>query len=161
MDHERKLAGGQLSAGAKVAFIETNNDFDFFDMVDGMDTLNLDRSNQFLYNENINALYATYTRQVEKWNIQVGLRAEQTRTLGELISTQNTGLDTVDRQYLNLFPTAGITYSPDYKHSYRLNYSRRIDRPRYQDLNPFINQLDQLTFNRGNPFLRPQFTNNV
>ncbi|MEL6593462.1 MAG: outer membrane beta-barrel protein, partial [Bacteroidota bacterium] len=53
VDHERKLAGGQLSAGAKVAFIETNNDFDFFDMVDGMDTLNLDRSNQFLYNENI------------------------------------------------------------------------------------------------------------
>ncbi|MFK7925435.1 MAG: outer membrane beta-barrel family protein, partial [Bacteroidia bacterium] len=63
--------------------------------------------------------------------------------------------------YINLFPTAGITYSPSQKHSYRLNYSRRIDRPRYQDLNPFINQLDQLTFQRGNPFLRPQFTNSL
>lgn len=160
-DHERNLAGGKLSAGIKVAFVETDNNFDFFDQVDGMDTLNLNRSNQFVYEENINAAYATYSRQVEKWNLQFGLRAEHTRTLGELISAQNTGLDTVDRKYLNLFPTAGVTYSPSEKHSYRLNYSRRIDRPRYQDLNPFINQLDQLTFQRGNPFLRPQFTDNM
>ncbi|MFK7921224.1 MAG: TonB-dependent receptor, partial [Bacteroidia bacterium] len=160
-DHERDLAGGKFGAGIKLAFIETDNDFDFFDQVDGMDTLNLARSNQFLYEENINAAYATYSRQIEKWNLQFGLRAEQTSTLGELISAQNTGLDTVDRKYINLFPTAGITYSPSQKHSYRLNYSRRIDRPRYQDLNPFINQLDQLTFQRGNPFLRPQFTNSL
>ncbi|MEL7530114.1 MAG: TonB-dependent receptor [Bacteroidota bacterium] len=160
-DHERNLAGGKLSAGIKLAFIETDNTFSFFDQVDGMDTLNLNRSNQFIYEENINAAYATYSRQIEKWNLQLGLRAEQTRTLGKLISAQSTELDSVDRQYLNLFPTAGITYSPSQKHSYRLNFSRRIDRPRYQDLNPFINQLDQLTFNRGNPFLRPQFTNNL
>ncbi|MEM6344856.1 MAG: TonB-dependent receptor [Bacteroidota bacterium] len=160
-DHERNLAGGKLSAGIKIAFIETDNNFNFFDQVDGMDTLNLNRSNQFVYEENINAAYATYSRKIEKWNLQLGLRAEQTRTLGTLFSTQNTGLDSVDRQYLNLFPTAGITYSPSQKHSYRINYSRRIDRPRYQDLNPFINQLDQLTFNRGNPFLRPQFTDNL
>lgn len=160
-DHERKLLGGKLSAGIKLAYIETDNDFGFFEVVDGQQKRDDVRSNRFLYQENINAAYATYQRKVEKWNFELGLRAEQTRTTGQLLSVQNTGLDTVNRQYLNLFPTAGLTFSPNPTNSFRLNYSRRIDRPRYQDLNPFVNQLDQLTFQRGNPFLRPQFTHSL
>jgi iron complex outermembrane receptor protein len=160
-DHERKLAGGKLSAGVRLAYVETDNDFGFYDVLGGEQILDENRSNRFIYQENINAAYATYQRQIEKWNLELGLRAEHTRTNGELISVQNTGLDTVQREYLNLFPTAGITFSPNRTNSFRLNYSRRIDRPRYQDLNPFVNQMDQLTFQRGNPFLRPQFTHSI
>ncbi|MEM7370652.1 MAG: outer membrane beta-barrel protein [Bacteroidota bacterium] len=161
VDHERKLWKGTFSAGAKTAVIRTDNQFNFFNVVDNVQTLNLDRSNQFQYRENIHAAYAIYQRRLNKWNMEIGLRGEQTITTGTLISVQQTGLDTVERQYLNLFPTGGLTYSLNRSHSLGLNYSRRIDRPRYQSLNPFVNQLDQLTFSRGNPFLRPQYSHNI
>ena len=65
------------------------------------------------------------------------------------------------RDYVNLFPSAGISRQLDPKNSIRLGYSYRVDRPRYQDLNPFEFRLDELTFQKGNPFLRPQYTHNV
>jgi outer membrane receptor protein involved in Fe transport len=65
----------------------------------------------------------------------------------------------VDRDYVNLFPSAGITWQAGENNSWRLGYSRRIDRPSYQDLNPFEFQLDELTYQRGNPFLNPQYSN--
>ena len=158
-DHERDFLGGKLSAGIKSAFIETDNDFQFSTVEGGENILDEDRSNRFKYEENINAAYATYQRKEGKWTIEAGLRGEQTQTKGSLVSTMMTANDTVSRDYFNLFPTAGITWSPQQKHSYRVNYSRRIDRPRYQDLNPFRYQLDELTFQEGNPFLLPQYTN--
>ena len=160
-DYERSAFKGTLSAGVKVSYVETDNVFNFSNVVDGAPVLNRDRSNEFKYDENINAAYLTYQRQIEKWNLQVGLRAEQTNTRGQLISLQQTGLDTVTRNYLNLFPTAGLTYAHSPQNSFRVNYSRRIDRPRYQDLNPFVYQLDQLAFQQGNPFLRPQYTHSI
>ncbi|MEM9936057.1 MAG: outer membrane beta-barrel family protein, partial [Bacteroidota bacterium] len=161
VDHERNFLDGKLSAGVKVAYIETDNDFQFSDVIGGENILNTESSNRFLYEENINAAYVTYQRKLDKWTIEAGLRGEHTHTTGTLLSTQQSELDTVERDYFNLFPTAGITWSPKQKHSYRINYSRRIDRPRYQNLNPFVYQLDQLTFQRGNPFLLPQYTNSV
>ena len=157
-DYEKDWLKGKLSAGAKFALIHTDNDFGYYDVVGGEEQLNTDRSNRFNYRENINAAYISYQKQIQKWNLSLGLRAEQTLTKGELISTQNTGLDTVDRKYINLFPTAGATYSINRQNSMGFTYSRRIDRPRYQDLNPFVSQLDQLSFQQGNPFLRPQYT---
>jgi len=69
--------------------------------------------------------------------------------------------DLVERHYLNLFPNAALTYTLNPDHMLGLNYSRRIDRPDYQDLNPFENKLDQMTFEKGNAFLKPQYTDNV
>lgn len=160
-DYERNAFKGKLSAGVKVSYVETDNVFDFSDVVDGKPVLNTNRSNEFRYDENINAAYVTYQRQLDKWNVQIGLRAEQTNTRGELLSAQQSELDTVTRNYLNLFPTAGLTYAHNPENSFRINYSRRIDRPRYQDLNPFVYQLDQLAYQQGNPFLRPQYTHSI
>lgn len=67
--------------------------------------------------------------------------------------------ETVKRSYLNFFPSAAISYTMNPSHQFNINYSRRIDRPRYQDLNPFENKLDELTYQKGNAFLRPQYTN--
>ncbi|MFK7970479.1 MAG: TonB-dependent receptor [Bacteroidia bacterium] len=161
-DYSRDAFGGKLSVGGKAAFVETDNTFDFSNVIDGQRILDEDRSNRFVYDENIFAAYSIYQRKLgKKWNAELGLRLEHTRTRGELTSVQQTGLDTVNREYTNLFPTAGLTFNPNRNHSFRLNYSRRIDRPRYQDLNPFRNQLDQFSFQEGNPFLLPQFTNSV
>lgn len=159
IDYEQPLGKGKLGVGAKVAYVVTDNTFDYFDVIDGISILNRDRSNQFEYTENVNALYANYQQQVEKFGFQFGLRMENTNSEGDLTSFVETENDNVKRNYLDFFPSAGITYQANEKNSFQLNYSRRINRPSYQDLNPFRMRLDELTFEKGNPFLRPEYTN--
>ena len=161
-DYERRFLGGQLGLGFKFALVETDNTFDFFNVVDNDPILDIDRSNQFKYDERVNAAYFTFNRSInQQWAFQVGLRVENTNSQGDLISQKDNGNENVKRNYTDLFPNAGITYNLNQKNSFGLNYSRRIDRPNYQDLNPFEFKLDELTFQRGNPFLRPQYTNSV
>ncbi|MEP6677476.1 MAG: outer membrane beta-barrel family protein, partial [Ferruginibacter sp.] len=69
--------------------------------------------------------------------------------------------NSVKRNYTDLFPSAAITYNANPNNILNLTYSRRIDRPSYQDLNPFENKLDELTYQKGNAFLRPQYTNSI
>jgi iron complex outermembrane recepter protein len=164
IDIEHKLGKGKLGYGAKTAFVTTKNTFDFFNEIAGVSIKQLNRSNSFTYKENVNAAYANYQRQLNaKWSLQTGLRLEQTNSDGEL--TRADGIvqadNKVKRNYVNLFPSAALTWNINQKHSLNLTYSRRIDRPTYQDLNPFENKLDELTFEKGNAFLRPQYTDNV
>jgi iron complex outermembrane recepter protein len=164
IDVEHKLGKGKLGYGVKTAFVTTKNTFDFFNEIAGVPIKQLNRSNSFTYKENVNAAYANYQRQLnEKWSLQTGLRMEQTTSDGDL--TRADGIvqadNRVKRNYVNLFPSAALTWNINQKHSLNLTYSRRIDRPTYQDLNPFENKLDELTFEKGNAFLRPQYTDNV
>jgi iron complex outermembrane recepter protein len=165
IDAEQRLGKGKLGYGVKTAFVTTKNTFDFFtDNFAGIPIKQLSRSNSFTYKENVNAAYANYNRQLnEKWSLQTGLRLEQTTSDGNL--TRADGLvqadNRVKRSYIDLFPSAALTWNINQKHSLNLTYSRRIDRPTYQDLNPFENKLDELTFEKGNAFLRPQYTDNV
>ncbi len=162
VDHERPLLGGQLSTGAKVSYVVTDNNFGFYTYADGVPVFEPMLSNRFEYTENINALYAQFNRQLnEKTSLQAGLRLEHTHSIGDLTSEQENENDRVDRDYVNVFPSAGLSYQLNPKNSLRLGYSYRIDRPRYQDLNPFEFRLDELTFQKGNPFLQPQYTHNV
>lgn len=92
---------------------------------------------------------------------QVGLRAEQTVSKGDLRTAQSTQDQVVERDYLNWFPSGGLTYKPDQDHSFSLTYSRRIQRPNYNNLNPFEFQLNELSSSRGNPFLQPQYIDNL
>ncbi len=164
LDYEQKLWGGKLSTGAKFSLVKTDNDFAFYSIDkdnSAIRKLIAEKSNLFAYTENVNAAYFSYKRKAGKWDLQAGLRAEQTNSEGNLTSTQNNPLNKVSRNYLDFFPSAGITYNLNPKNAFGLTYSRRIDRPNYQDLNPFENKLDELTFQRGNPFLRPQYTNSV
>lgn len=161
IDHERNLFGGKLESGLKFSNVTTDNTFNFYDVIEDVNILDLDRSNNFVYEEMVNAAYFNYQYQFEKWGIQAGLRAEQTNSVGTLTSEQVSDNDEVNRSYLDFFPSAGVTYQASQKTTWRLNYSRRINRPGYQDLNPFEYKLDELTYQRGNPFLQPQYTNAV
>ena len=155
---------GKLGYGAKAAYVQTKNTFDFFNVVDGSDVKQLSKSNSFDYKENVNAAYVNYTRQLStKWSLQVGVRAEQTNSEGKLkrADGQSQTDDKVKRTYLDFFPSGALTWTVDKKNTLNLTYSRRIDRPTYQDLNPFENKLDELTYQKGNAFLRPQYTNNI
>jgi iron complex outermembrane receptor protein len=164
LDVTHKLGKGQLSYGGKVAYIKTDNTFDFFNYTDNVPIKDMSLSNQFVYTENVNAAYVDYSRTFNtKWSLQAGLRAEQTNSKGVLTRADGEiqSDNTVKRSYLNLFPTAALTYNLSAKHTLGLTYSRRIDRPDYEDLNPFETKLDQLTFVKGNAFLKPQYTDNV
>ncbi|HOZ51173.1 MAG TPA: TonB-dependent receptor [Chitinophagaceae bacterium] len=159
-DYEQNFLKGKLGFGIKSAYVKTDNDFKFYDVVNNVDTLNLSRTNHFLYTENVNAAYINYSKTFNtKLSAQIGLRAEHTNSTGQLSSAYSQDDDTVKRNYINLFPSAGVSYNLNKDNSLGLTFSRRIDRPNYQDLNPFENKLDELTYEKGNAFLRPQYTN--
>jgi iron complex outermembrane receptor protein len=164
LDVEQKLWKGKFGYGAKFSYVKTNNTFDFFDYTNNIPVKDPSQSNSFVYTENVNAAYINYNRSFkDKWSLQAGLRTEQTNSEGDL--TRADGIsqpdDTVKRSYFDLFPSAAISYNLNDKNTFGLTYSRRIDRPTYQDLNPFENKLDQLTYEKGNAFLRPQYTDNI
>lgn len=158
-DYEQRLWGGAFSAGAKFADVRTDNTFDFFHAEDGSERLDSLLSNRFLYREQTAAAYVNYQRQWGKLNAQAGLRLEHTDYAGDLIAFTDQNGSTLANRYTELFPSAALTYTFSEKFGLNATFSRRIDRPNYQDLNPFELKLDELTYMKGNPRLRPQFTN--
>lgn len=159
-DYEQNFMGGKLGLGMKTSVVKTDNTFDFFNVVNNNATQDFTRSNNFQFSENINALYFNFNKKIKKINFQAGLRVEQTISTGDLNSTQANLNNTVKRNYTDYFPSAGITFNANQNNAWQANYSRRIERPSYQALNPFEMQLDELSFSRGNPFLQPQYTQN-
>ena len=160
-DYEQKAMRGILAIGAKFSYVSTDNTFDFFNLEDDEFILDQDQSNNFKYTEKINAAYFNFSRKWQNWDLQLGLRMENTISEGVLTSSQENQNDRVERNYVDFFPSGGITYQLNRKNKFALTYSRRIQRPNYASLNPFEYKIDELSFSRGNPFLQPQYTNNL
>jgi hypothetical protein len=146
-----------LEMGWKSSLVSIGNGINFETSSDNFNWQpSKSRNNDFEYKENINALYLNYTKPFsEKWNLQTGLRVENTNNEGHSITLDST----VVGRYTNLFPSANLTYTANAKNMFNFAYSLRIDRPSYQDLNPFVFYIDEFTFGKGNPFLKPQYTN--
>lgn len=159
MDYLHPLKNGaKLEAGVKTSFVKTDNNALYDSLNYGQRVRDIGRSNHFLYEENVNAAYINYSRPLgKKFNGQFGLRVENTNAKGNQVSTG----EKFTRNYTQLFPTAYLQYKAGEKNSFVLNYGRRIERPDYEDLNPFILFLDRYTFQQGNPNLRPQFSHNI
>lgn len=160
----------KFEAGIKSSFVTNDNNAQYDSVKNNLSVLDSGRSNHFIYNENINAAYVNYSRPLgKKWSAQVGLRVENTNSDG--ISkgyTYNTVLNKFEytetkfkRSYTQLFPTAYIQFNANEKNQFVLNYGRRIERPDYEDMNPFVHFLDRYTFEQGNPNLSPQFAHNI
>lgn len=148
-----------LEAGIKSSYVKTDNDAQYtrYDSASQKWRVDTSRSNHFIYKENINAAYINLQKQINKWGIQVGLRAEQTIADGNQV-TKYIGFH---KNYTKLFPTTYVSYKVNDKNTLGISYGRRIQRPGYQSLNPFQNQLDRYTYQQGNPNLQPQFSHNV
>lgn len=144
----------KLELGAKSSMVSTDNGIEFQKQEDGGWVIDDSRSNQFKYEETIHAAYANFSHQFKGLMLQMGLRSEYTLSDGMSVTLN----ERVKRDYLNLFPSISLSHSIGEVHNLSYAYSRRIDRPSYQDLNPFIFFLDQFTFGKGNPFLQPQYT---
>ena len=150
--------GARFEAGVKSSYVKTDNNAVYDSVLNGQIVHDFNRSNHFIYEENINAAYANLNHPInKKWGAQLGLRLENTNAKGFQLTTG----EKFDRHYTQLFPTAYVQYQQDKKNTYVLNYGRRIRRPDYQSLNPFINFIDRYTYSRGNPNLKPQFSHNI
>ena len=151
----------KFEAGLKSSLVQTKNEANFFNVVNGIDQVDFDKTNSFDYKENINAAYLNYNKQWKKWGLQMGLRAENTNVRGDQRGNAQRNDSSFTRSYVNLFPTSYLSYQANDNNQFSFSYGRRIDRPNYQSLNPFIFFVDNFTYNVGNPFLQPQITNNI
>lgn len=146
---------GKYELGVRSSFRDMSNDF-FVTEQDStgfylpLDSLN----NNFLYDENINAAYAIIGNKIKRFSYQFGLRAEHTDIKTTLAQTNESN----PRNYANLFPSAHFTYKLAHENSLQISYSRRVRRPRYNDLSPFVTYSDNRNFFSGNPDLNPEFT---
>lgn len=146
----------RLEAGLKSSYVTTDNNAQYYNVVSGIEYVDTTKTNHFKYTENINAAYLNGQFEFsEKLQLQFGLRVENTNALGEQITIDST----FERHYTKLFPSGVLNYKLNKKHDLNFTYSRRIDRPDYQDLNPFLYFLDPYTFMQGNTLLLPQYTN--
>lgn len=160
----------KFEAGFKTSFVNNDNNARYDSLKTGYAVLDSARSNHFIYDENINAAYVNYSRPLgKKWSAQLGLRIENTNSNG--ISkgyTYNAAQDKFEytetkfkRSYTQLFPTVYLQYTANEKNQFVINYGRRIKRPDYEDMNPFVHFLDRYTFEQGNPNISPQFSHNI
>lgn len=164
-DYEQNFKKGKLGIGGKVSYVKSGNDFQRYNVYSNSKILDTLRSNDFNYTENINALYVNYNRQFKGFMVQAGVRMENLNSEGrsngyKLVAGNYVSYDSsFTRHYTDFFPSASITFNKKPTMQWGLSYSRRIDRPAYQDLNPFEFKLDEYTFQKGNTQLRPQYTN--
>jgi len=144
----------ELSFGAKASYTTTNNDLAVYDNQAGAPVLNTDQSNVFSYEERNEALHFSASKKLNaKWSGQVGLRMEATQTAGYSKNLDQTNKN----QYIRLFPTAYVAYELNENHSFSLNYSKRIRRPDFDYLNPFVIRTNPYDYSEGNPFLKPSY----
>jgi iron complex outermembrane recepter protein len=155
--------GAKFEAGAKTSLVSTSNIADFFDINGSNRTPNYEFSNNFNYDENINAAYINISQDLKKLSIQLGLRFENTNIKGNQLGNIVVKDSAFTRNYSNFFPTFYLQYRVDTvsKHVFGLSIGRRIDRPNYKDMNPFTYPLDRFTYYGGNPFLQPTFSYNM
>lgn len=157
--------GGKLllASGIKTSFTETDNIADYFYVIDNALEPDLEKTNRFRYRENIHALYLNANGDYERLSVQLGLRLESTEADGHQLGNAVMPDSTFTRNYTNLFPTVFMLYKMDSleNRQFRLSYGRRLERPYYQDLNPFITPIDRFTYMVGNPYLEPSFSNKL
>ena len=164
-DYEQDLLKGRLALGLKAAYVNSDNIFNSYNHKNSKLEYDSVLSNEFLYRENINALYSSFNKGFKNFQIMFGLRLEQTITKGTSIGFKRNSNGFIDheekfdRNLLNLFPSGNITYTKNPKSQWTLSYSRRINRPSYNDLNPFEKRGSEYGGFKGNPLLKPEFAN--
>ncbi|WP_439695202.1 outer membrane beta-barrel protein [Mucilaginibacter sp. AW1-7] len=149
---------GTFQSGYKSSYSSTDNAALYENLNNGLWSEDYSKSNQFLYKENINAVYGTFEKKYAKVTAQAGLRYEYTsykaHQLGNILQQDSA----FKRNYGGFFPSGFISYQADSSHSFTLTAGRRIDRPIFQNLNPFYFIINKYTYQTGNPYLLPQYS---
>jgi len=151
IDYVHPFAGTKWRAetGAKTSWVTSRSTIQFDNLAGSEWQLDALRTNQFRYDEHISAGYGSVNTSYGKLELKAGLRGEMTQTTGRSATTGQR----VDRRYFQLFPSAFVSYKLSERDQVSASVSRRITRPDYQSLNPFLNYTDFYTAHQGNPFL--------
>jgi iron complex outermembrane recepter protein len=150
--------GAKIETGVKSSYVETDNTAGYYNVVGNVKTPDYEKTNRFDYKENINAAYLNFNKEIKKWSIQTGLRLENTNYEGRQFGNPMKKDSAFKNSYTSLFPTLFVGYNPTEKNQFGFSYGRRINRPDYEDLNPFLFFLDKYTYGAGNPFLKPMYS---
>ncbi len=145
----------QFELGYRGNFSHLNTDYNVFDIRNNETTKNLNLSNIFVFNQNVNAYYTQFGKKINKFSYLLGLRAETTN----LKFNQKTSQESNQKKYTDLFPTVNLSYEFSDSENITLGYSRRIRRPRSWSLNPFQSITSLTFFRQGNPDLDPSYSN--
>ncbi len=160
MDYVQPFKSGlKFETGLKTSFVNTNNVASYFNVIGGAQVVDNDKTNQFRYFENINAAYVNFSEEFKKWSLQMGLRLENTNYKGNQFGNPVKPDSSFNKSYTGLFPTMFAGYKLNDKNQFGFSYGRRISRPDYESLNPFIFFIDKYTYEAGNPFLKPMYAN--
>ena len=146
--------GAKLEAGIKTSFVTADNTPTFDSVSNGRNYYDPTKSDHFIYNENINAAYINASKDWKKYSAQFGLRGEQTIVDGKEITTGQS----FEKNYIRLFPSLAVQNHIDANNDLGVTLSRRIERPGYEDLNPYKFFVDPSTYKVGNPYLNPALT---
>jgi len=154
-DYVNPLRGGaKFEAGFKTSYVSSDNDAKFYDVSSGTPVNDVTKTNRFYYDEYNNAGYLNFSKEFKKFNVQLGLRGEKT----DVKTYQVNGDIQWDSSYFQLFPSAYFNYKLTKDQTLGMSVSRRIDRPGYSQLNPFLFLIDVTTYATGSPGLLPQIT---
>lgn len=156
-DLEKTFGKVKTEAGLKYTKIKNDSEFNFFNIEDDQYILNTKRTNTFFYNEQNYAAYVSTSFKInDKLDAKAGLRYEYTSLEGISMNDDSSA----KIKYGKLFPTAYISYKPNENNAFSLNYSRRISRPYFGNLNPFKFYVSEFEYSTGNPYLLPSFSDN-
>ena len=144
----------RFEAGFKSSYVKADNNLSFYNIINQTPVFDTTKSNHFLYNENINAGYLNLSKGWGQYKVQLGLRAEQTISHGDQLTTDNK----FKNSYIQLFPSLFISDKLNEQNEFSFSFGRRVDRPTYKQMNPFKFYLDPSTYVQGNPYLGPQTT---
>lgn len=160
-DYSQQVKKIKLEGGWKASHITTDNltAYEYKEVGDWKDDAG--RSNHFLYAESIQAVYTSAQTKLKNWTLQGGLRYERTSYDAQQLGNAVVKDSSFSRRYNSVFPNLFASYAVDSCNSFSINAGRRIDRPAFQKLNPFIFIINKYTYQQGNPFFRPQYTWNI
>lgn len=159
-DYTAQLGSFKFETGLKSSVINTDNTADYTKFNGSAWLPDLAKSNHFLYKENINSIYSSIEQKFKKLSYQIGLRYENTHYIANQLGNALQAGSQYTKTYNNLFPSGFISYEADSLNSFSFIAGRRIDRPAYQKLNPFVFIINKYTYQRGNPKFLPQYTYN-
>ena len=161
LDYTKRVRNVLWETGVKTARTNTDNltQYYFYDGNTWQDDLS--RSNHFLYDERIHSAYGSMDVEKGKWHWRAGLRYEFTNYKANQLGNTVVKDSAFQKKYGSIFPSGFASYNIDSNNSITLRFGRRIDRPQFQHLNPFLVTLNKYTFEGGNPFIKPQYTWNI
>ncbi|MBT8237449.1 MAG: TonB-dependent receptor [Croceitalea sp.] len=156
LDFQSPLGDASIESGVKLSTVNSDSSIDYSNFIGTDDSVDPSFSDDFLYDEKVYAAYISYVKNWDKWSVKLGVRGELTDAKGTSITLNQTNT----QEFIEPFPSLYILYSPSDEHSFSFDYGRNVERPRYNDLNPFRFFFNENDFKEGNPQLQPNFSNN-